>query len=180
MTREVLAEGAGTRATVDLLEGIRSVVDVAIYVWSDRTEKWEALSFAESKMLWDFRGRSSLSSPDKPRLGAPHLGTRTIRPRTEVKGTAWQTNFRARKSRSSPPTAWSRWSTTSRARRSRRRAPQTELLSIDSGEIQAVESDINPTEKIRGRPQGLGRIGGRLRRANPARRSGQPRQPAPG
>lgn len=60
MTREVLAEGAGTRATVDLLEGIRSVVDVAIYVWSDRAEKWGPLSFAESKMLWDFRGRSRL------------------------------------------------------------------------------------------------------------------------
>ncbi len=60
MTREVLAEGAGTRATVDLLEGIRSIVDVAIYVWSDTTEKWQPLSFGESKMLWDFRGRSPI------------------------------------------------------------------------------------------------------------------------
>ena len=59
MTREVLAEGAGTRATVDLLEDVRSVVDVAIYVWSDRLEEWQPLSFVESKMLWDFRGRSS-------------------------------------------------------------------------------------------------------------------------
>jgi hypothetical protein len=58
MTREVLAEGAGTRATVDVLEDVRSVVDVAIYVWSDRLEKWQPLSFAESKMLWDFRARS--------------------------------------------------------------------------------------------------------------------------
>ena len=60
MTREVLAEGAGTRATVDLLEDIRSIVDVAIYVWSDVAEKWQLLSFAESKMLWDLRGRSRL------------------------------------------------------------------------------------------------------------------------
>jgi hypothetical protein len=60
MTREVLAEGAGTRATVDLLEGIRSIVDVAIYVWSDSTERWQPLSFGESKMLWDFRGRSPI------------------------------------------------------------------------------------------------------------------------
>ena len=59
MSREVLVEDAGTRATVDLLEDIRSIVDVAIYVWSDRAEKWEPLSFAESKMLWDFRGRTA-------------------------------------------------------------------------------------------------------------------------
>ena len=58
MSREVLAQDAGTRATVDVLEGVRSIVDVAIYVWSDRTQKWQPLSFAESKMLWDFRGRS--------------------------------------------------------------------------------------------------------------------------
>ena len=56
MTREVLAEGAGTRATVDLLEDVRSVVDVAIYVWSDRLDAWQPLSFAESKMLWNLRG----------------------------------------------------------------------------------------------------------------------------
>lgn len=56
MTREVLAEGAGTRATVDLLADVRSIVDVAIYVWSDRLEEWQLLSFAESKMLWNLRG----------------------------------------------------------------------------------------------------------------------------
>jgi hypothetical protein len=59
MTREVLAEGAGTRATVDLLEELRSIVDVAIYVWGERMQRWQLLSFAESKMLWDLRGRRS-------------------------------------------------------------------------------------------------------------------------
>jgi hypothetical protein len=58
MTREVLAEGSGTRATVDLLDGVRSLVDVAIYVWSDPLGRWQPLTFAESKMLWDLRGRS--------------------------------------------------------------------------------------------------------------------------
>jgi hypothetical protein len=57
MTREVLAEGAGTRATVALLEEVRSIVDVAMYVWSDRTGRWQLLSFPESKMLWNLRGR---------------------------------------------------------------------------------------------------------------------------
>lgn len=56
MTREVLAEGAGTRATVDLLADIRSIVDVALYVWSERLGEWQLLTFAESKMLWNLRG----------------------------------------------------------------------------------------------------------------------------
>ena len=59
MTREVLAEGAGTRATVDLLGEVRSIVDVAVYVWSHRSESWQLLTFAETKMLWDLRGRTA-------------------------------------------------------------------------------------------------------------------------
>jgi hypothetical protein len=59
MTREVLAEGAGTRTTVELLNHIRSIVDVVIYVWSDRTEEWQLLTLAESKMLWKLRGRAA-------------------------------------------------------------------------------------------------------------------------
>ena len=59
MTRGVLAEGSGTRATVETLEDVRSIVDVALYVWSDRTERWLPLSFAESKMLWNLRGRGA-------------------------------------------------------------------------------------------------------------------------
>jgi hypothetical protein len=58
VTREVLAEGAGTRATVDLLGEIRSIVDVAIYVWNDPRRAWLPLSFAEAKMLWNLRGRT--------------------------------------------------------------------------------------------------------------------------
>jgi hypothetical protein len=59
MTREVLAEGAGTRATVELLNDTRSIVDVAIYVWSDRAESWQLLTLAESKMLWKLRGQAA-------------------------------------------------------------------------------------------------------------------------
>jgi hypothetical protein len=59
MTREVLAEGAGTRTTVELLNDIRSIVDVVIYVWSDRAEEWQLLTLAESKMLWKLRGRAA-------------------------------------------------------------------------------------------------------------------------
>jgi hypothetical protein len=58
VTRKVLAEHADTRATVDLLGRTRSIVDVAIYVWNDPSEKWLLLTFAEAKMLWNLRGRA--------------------------------------------------------------------------------------------------------------------------
>src|SRR4051794_757428 len=57
MTRQVLAEGADTRATVELLEGIRSVVDVSVYVWDHRTDAWRPLSMGERKTLWNLRGQ---------------------------------------------------------------------------------------------------------------------------
>ena len=57
MTREVLAEGADARATVGLLEELRSVVDVRVYVWVEETESWRLLTFQEQKTLWDLRGR---------------------------------------------------------------------------------------------------------------------------
>jgi hypothetical protein len=56
MTREVLAEDASARATVDLLNGIRSVVDVNISVWEPEQEKWRLLTLGEQKSLWRFRG----------------------------------------------------------------------------------------------------------------------------
>jgi hypothetical protein len=57
MTREVLAEGASTRTTVDLLEETRSIVDVQISVWAPRAEIWRPLTLAEQRALWKFRGR---------------------------------------------------------------------------------------------------------------------------
>ena len=59
VTRKVLAEDADTRATVDLLGRTRSIVDVAIYVWNEPSEKWLLLTFAESKMLWNLRGQGA-------------------------------------------------------------------------------------------------------------------------
>ena len=58
MTGRVLAEGADTRVTVELLEGIRSSVDVSIYVWEPKAEQWQQLSQREKQMLWGLRGRA--------------------------------------------------------------------------------------------------------------------------
>jgi hypothetical protein len=55
MTREVLADGANTRATVDLLKGIRSIVDVNIYVASPDKGRSRMLTLEERRTLWKLR-----------------------------------------------------------------------------------------------------------------------------
>jgi hypothetical protein len=59
MTRQVLAEGVDTREAVRVLEGMRSIVDVNLYVWRDRDETWQQLSQADRRRVWGLRGRSS-------------------------------------------------------------------------------------------------------------------------
>src|SRR5271169_5647218 len=51
----VLAEDTDARETVDVLEGIGSVIDVRIYLWMRFTERWRLLTLAEQKALWAFR-----------------------------------------------------------------------------------------------------------------------------
>jgi hypothetical protein len=57
LSREVLGDGVGPREAVELLEEVRSVVDVRIYVWEPELEDWRALSLREKKLMWEFRGR---------------------------------------------------------------------------------------------------------------------------
>lgn len=57
MTGRVLVEGADTRATVELLEGVRSVVDVTVHVWDPGEDEWRQLSHGARKKIWALRGR---------------------------------------------------------------------------------------------------------------------------
>jgi hypothetical protein len=57
MTRQVLAEDVGTRKTVEVLAGMRSVVDVNIYRWDDKAESWQQLSQGDRRKLWALRER---------------------------------------------------------------------------------------------------------------------------
>ena len=57
MTEQVLAERADARATVDVLAGVHSVVDIRVYVWDDSAERWRRLSMGEHRALWRLRGR---------------------------------------------------------------------------------------------------------------------------
>jgi hypothetical protein len=56
VTREVLTEGSDARTAIEILNGVRSIVDVHVYVWQPTTEKWRLLTFEERRLLWDSRG----------------------------------------------------------------------------------------------------------------------------
>jgi hypothetical protein len=52
-TRQVLAEDADARTTLDLLRGIRSSVDVNVSVWEPASESWRRLTLRERQMFWE-------------------------------------------------------------------------------------------------------------------------------
>ena len=51
----MLAEGADIRATLSLLGGIRSSVDVNVSVWEPASERWRLLTLHERQLLWERR-----------------------------------------------------------------------------------------------------------------------------
>jgi hypothetical protein len=53
MTRQTLGENASTRAVVDILTGVRSLVDVDVYLWQEDNARWRRLTFAEQRALMD-------------------------------------------------------------------------------------------------------------------------------
>lgn len=57
MTREVLAEDVDARTTVDVLAGVRSIVDVNLYVWRPDRGDWRLLPLEDKRALWEFRSR---------------------------------------------------------------------------------------------------------------------------
>ena len=56
MTKEVLAEDADVRATVELLGKVPRMVDVTLYVWDEEAEHWRLLSLSDQKAIWALRG----------------------------------------------------------------------------------------------------------------------------
>ena len=57
MTRQVLAEDVGTRKTVEVLAGMRSVVDANVYRGDEPTDAWQQLSQGDRRKLWALRER---------------------------------------------------------------------------------------------------------------------------
>src|SRR6266508_1390360 len=55
MTRAALAEDASAREAVSALADVRSIVDVNVFVWQPKSEKWRLLTLDEKRTLWDRR-----------------------------------------------------------------------------------------------------------------------------
>jgi hypothetical protein len=73
MTREVLAENADARATMNLLGKLRSVVDVSISVWEPKAERWRPLTLGERQVVWRLRrpGPSPFGEAPDLRIARP-------------------------------------------------------------------------------------------------------------
>jgi hypothetical protein len=57
MTQRTLAEHVDARATAAVLEDVASVVDVHIFVWEPKHERWRLLTLGEQKAFWELRGQ---------------------------------------------------------------------------------------------------------------------------
>lgn len=53
MTRQPLADDANAREAIDALREVRSIVDVAVYVWHEERERWRMLTFDEQRAMWE-------------------------------------------------------------------------------------------------------------------------------
>lgn len=69
LSQQVLAEDATARATIDVLNGVRSIVDVYVYVWEPTLSKWRLLTFDEQRLLWDHRDPATTTPPTGARAG---------------------------------------------------------------------------------------------------------------
>ena len=58
-TGDVLGERLDMRAAIAALGKVASVVDVRIYGWDHRAERWVLLTLGEQKALWAFRGAAA-------------------------------------------------------------------------------------------------------------------------
>ena len=54
-TRQVLGDELDARATLALLGGQRSSVDVNVSVWEPDDERWRLLTLSEKQLLWERR-----------------------------------------------------------------------------------------------------------------------------
>ena len=63
-SRAVLAEDATARATIQVLSGVRSIVDVHVYVRTPATEKWRLLTLDEQRLLWSHRDPAPAAVPN--------------------------------------------------------------------------------------------------------------------
>jgi hypothetical protein len=55
MTRQVLAEDVDARTAVEVLGRVERSVDVNVFVWAPKVERWRLLTLREQNALWERR-----------------------------------------------------------------------------------------------------------------------------
>jgi hypothetical protein len=53
MSTETLVDDASAGEAIDVLRGVRSIVDVNVYVWQQERERWRMLTFPERHAMWE-------------------------------------------------------------------------------------------------------------------------------
>jgi hypothetical protein len=59
-TRAVLVDHVGAREALSALNEVRSIVDVHVFLWEPKAERWRLLTFEEQRTMWDRRKVPSL------------------------------------------------------------------------------------------------------------------------
>jgi hypothetical protein len=62
VSSETLAEYTEMKATLEVLEGVRSPVDVRIFVWDSDADTWQLLRLSEQRALWEAAHRQGTSA----------------------------------------------------------------------------------------------------------------------
>jgi hypothetical protein len=66
ISRQVLADGVPTREALAVLNDVRSIIDVHVYVWEPDSERWRMLTLDEQRLLWN-RREADRSAPKAQR-----------------------------------------------------------------------------------------------------------------
>jgi hypothetical protein len=67
VSQAVLADDVPAREAVDVLGDVRSIVDVHVYVWEPKADRWRLLTLDEQRLLWDRRAQATSSSANTGR-----------------------------------------------------------------------------------------------------------------
>ena len=55
VSQAVLAEQVGAREALAVLSDVHSIVDVNVFVWEPKADRWRLLTLDEQRLLWDRR-----------------------------------------------------------------------------------------------------------------------------
>jgi hypothetical protein len=53
ISREAVVDDVSTREAIDALKGVRSIVDVNVYVCQEERDRWRMLTFGERQAMWE-------------------------------------------------------------------------------------------------------------------------------